>query len=105
MVPADIPFRCRHFKQAVSSDSEQQLPLFPMSISASAPAHDPGGKIRLALKGGVTGTAQFGGVNQEYRYRLTRVWDDNKPCALVVMMNPSTADPKIDDPTAAKCSV
>src|ERR1035441_6224581 len=101
IVPADIPFRVSHFKQSVSRSGDLQLSLFPMptSAAAKAKAHDPGGKVRLALKAGITGTAKFGGVNQEYRYRLTRVWDESKPLAMFVMMNPSTADPNVDDPT------
>ena len=67
------------------------------------PAHDPGGKVKLALKAGITGTAEFGGKNEEYRYRLTRTWDDAKPYALFVLMNPSEATPDINDPTVAKC--
>lgn len=77
----------------------KQLDILPRQTLA----HRPGGKIRLALKDGITGTAHFGGKNQEYRYRLTRLWDDNKPQALFVLMNPSTADPSCDDPTVAKC--
>ena len=34
-----------------------------------------------------------------YRYLLRRVWDYSKPRALVIMLNPSTADGKIDDAT------
>ncbi|WP_060665499.1 DUF1643 domain-containing protein [Bacillus sp. CHD6a] len=34
-----------------------------------------------------------------YRYQLTRVWDENKPKATVVMLNPSKADMLITDRT------
>lgn len=77
----------------------KQLDILPRQTAG----HYPGGKVRLALKDGIAGTAHFGGKNQEYRYRLTRLWDDNKPQALFVLMNPSTADPSCDDPTVAKC--
>jgi hypothetical protein len=33
------------------------------------PKHDPGGKVRLALKAGVKSTAVFGGSADCYRYR------------------------------------
>lgn len=65
--------------------------------------HDPGGKVRLALKHDVKSTSVFGGPSDCYRYRLTRTWDVEKPHAMFVMMNPSTADPLVDDPTVAKC--
>ena len=76
--------------------------LFP-EMAKTKPDHDPGGKVRLKLKDGTTGTAHFGGRDKEYRYTLTRSWDAKKPQALFVLMNPSTADPSCDDPTVAKC--
>lgn len=36
---------------------------------------------------------------KKYRYMLRRVWDHMKPRALVVMLNPSTADADKDDAT------
>ena len=68
-----------------------------------APKHNPGGKVRLAIDAGTKSTAVFGGLSDEYRYRLCRTWDPTKPHAMFVMMNPSTADPQADDPTVAKC--
>jgi hypothetical protein len=38
-----------------------------------------------------------------YRYWLTRGWDDTRPALLFVMLNPSTADASIDDPTIRRC--
>lgn len=34
-----------------------------------------------------------------YRFKLTRVWQDNKPLLVTCMLNPSTADAERDDPT------
>ncbi len=65
--------------------------------------HDPGGKIRLKLSDDVTSWAEFGGKDKEYRYALRRVWNESLDSVLFVMMNPSTADPFVDDPTVAKC--
>jgi hypothetical protein len=48
-------------------------------------------------------TAVFGGVNQEYRYTLSRTWDDSLPTVMFVMMNPSTASVTHNDPSVAKC--
>ena len=37
-----------------------------------------------------------------YRYWLERVWDD-RPTLTFVMLNPSTADAEVDDPTIRRC--
>jgi hypothetical protein len=47
--------------------------------------------------------AVFGGPDNIYRYELTRVWDDRSPQVLFVMLNPSTADSRADDPTIRRC--
>lgn len=38
-----------------------------------------------------------------YRYLLRRTWIANLPRALLVMLNPSTADAKVDDATIRSC--
>ena len=38
-----------------------------------------------------------------YRYLLRRTWDHERPRALFVMLNPSTADADNDDPTIRSC--
>jgi len=38
-----------------------------------------------------------------YRYRLRREWDDTLPRTCFVMLNPSTADATLDDPTIRRC--
>ena len=37
-----------------------------------------------------------------YRYRLTRRWDDGPTCGFI-MLNPSTADADLNDPTIRRC--
>lgn len=39
----------------------------------------------------------------QYRYLLRRVWDHAKPRALLIMLNPSTADARTDDATIRSC--
>lgn len=38
-----------------------------------------------------------------YRYALWRIWDKNKPIAMFIGLNPSTADETCDDPTVTRC--
>lgn len=40
---------------------------------------------------------------RKYRYLLEREWDASKPSVLFVMLNPSKADHKQDDPTIRRC--
>jgi hypothetical protein len=38
-----------------------------------------------------------------FRYRLERWWDEHLPPMVWVMLNPSTADAEVDDPTIQAC--
>jgi hypothetical protein len=40
---------------------------------------------------------------EKYRYELKRIWNESKPKVLFIMLNPSTADENIDDPTIRRC--
>lgn len=72
-----------------------------MTADADAP-HDPGGKIRLPLQAGVRGSALFSPCGR-YRYALRRSWGDGfGKFPLWCLMNPSTAEHHIDDPTIRK---
>jgi hypothetical protein len=41
--------------------------------------------------------------SRTYRYALWRIWDKNKPYAMLIGLNPSTADEIEDDPTTIRC--
>jgi|SRR3989344_1902001 len=41
--------------------------------------------------------------DRKYRYVLIREWDLNKPVLMIICLNPSTADEKINDPTIRRC--
>ncbi len=43
------------------------------------------------------------GVDNKYRYSLTRIWDDSKDILLYFLLNPSTADAYEDDNTIKSC--
>lgn len=47
-------------------------------------------------------TAQLSPCRQ-YRYALWRTWDNAKPRAMFIGLNPSTADENNDDPTLVRC--
>lgn len=49
-------------------------------------------------------SAEISGCSQ-YRYTLTREWDETLPRTVFVMLNPSTADAHQDDPTIRRCIV
>lgn len=44
-------------------------------------------------------SAILGGPDDRYRYELRRIWNDSLPLLVVCMLNPSTADHQINDPT------
>lgn len=56
----------------------------------------------MALFEDVTRGAVFSDCKQ-YRYELFRIWDSTLPKVLFIMLNPSDADAKEDDPTIRRC--
>ncbi|AFO71682.1 hypothetical protein phiCbK_167 [Caulobacter phage phiCbK] len=40
---------------------------------------------------------------ETFRYLLMRVWDPGKPLLIFLMLNPSTATARLDDPTIRRC--
>lgn len=42
--------------------------------------------------------------SRRFRYRLDRAWEPEKPRAVFVMLNPSTADESVLDPTIRRCA-
>lgn len=51
---------------------------------------------------GITKSAEISNCGR-YRYVLLRTWDDSQPIATFIMLNPSTADADVDDPTIRRC--
>ena len=39
----------------------------------------------------------------DYRYKLSRIWNSDEPMVMFIMLNPSTADANVDDPTIRRC--
>jgi hypothetical protein len=42
-------------------------------------------------------------VCRKYRYAIWLNWDETKPCAMIIDLNPSTADENVNDPTITRC--
>lgn len=58
--------------------------------------------VRDHTSGETTSLAWFSDCTK-YRYLLTRTWDINRASVLFIMLNPSTADEKKNDPTVKRC--
>lgn len=74
-----------------------------------APAeHEAGGKVKTRMPPGMIGKALFRGPQNEHRIWLYRGWGQaaisqrDLPYALLVGMNPSTADADFNDPTIGR---
>lgn len=64
-----------------------------------------GADVNLALRTDLSGR-QSGAVFSrcaDYRYLLWRIWDPSRPLWAFGMLNPSTADHEVVDPTIARC--
>jgi len=59
-------------------------------------------KASISEKPVMIGDAVFD-KSRRYRYSLSRLWDDSRPKATFVMLNPSKADADINDPTISRC--
>ena len=58
--------------------------------------------IRRHVAQGIASEAVFSACGS-YRYALTRGWDAAAPRLAFVMLNPSTADERANDPTVVRC--
>lgn len=60
----------------------------------------------MGLFGGPSPAVQTAAILSDdglYRYTLERFWGPDDRFALFIMLNPSTADAKVDDPTIRRC--
>lgn len=62
--------------------AENDIPSEEMPIKAR---HDVGGKVSIPLPSHVEGTAVFGGIADQYRYRLSRTWAEGSRVLFVMM--------------------
>ncbi len=58
--------------------------------------------IRDFLKGDARSRASYSDC-ERYRYQLTRIWDRDGGRVMFVMLNPSTATERQNDPTVERC--
>lgn len=63
-----------------------------MTVADTASSHLP-----------LPGYSSTADIDGPYRYTLTREWDAKGPPVVFVMLNPSTADADVDDPTIRRC--
>lgn len=83
------------------------------SVSRPTPAPPSTGRTEPARRGAVmkrlietTLDGEAGCILsdcEQYRYRLWRQWDDSRPALGFIMLNPSTADHQVNDPTITRC--
>lgn len=72
----------------------------PDPILAAAPV---GPRVETAHGDWGLATATFSN-DRRYRFRLSRVWDPSGGRVLFIMLNPSTADALVLDPTVRRCA-
>jgi len=81
--------------------------MIPATLWSSAPdpllADVPAGQVLDVVESrwGV-GTATFS-ADRRYRYRLSRIFSDSTKRVCFAMLNPSTADAAVTDPTVERC--
>ena len=58
--------------------------------------------IKKFNKDGMHSRAEYSAC-MKYRYSLSREWNPKAPRVLILLLNPSTANEKSDDPTILRC--
>ncbi|MFJ7049872.1 DUF1643 domain-containing protein [Streptomyces sp. NPDC101112] len=99
-------------RQGLQMKGGVQLPMFAVEVepepaTAAGPARPAAAEWAeangLQLQTGSAGSAVLSPCGT-YRYRLDRVWDEQAPPLVWVMLNPSTADADEDDATLRRCT-
>lgn len=81
----------------------QEREVFEAFVSSGEPA-DPYSFDFLKINSGVGHSGAIVSDCSKYRYCLWRKWNPNLPMMVWVMLNPSTADANLDDPTIRRCT-
>ena len=79
----------------------------PLPVSGAAPdpviaANPIGQTVRTARGSEGLATATYE-PSEQWRFRLSRVWDAKRPRCAFIMLNPSTATELVLDPTITRC--
>jgi hypothetical protein len=81
----------------------QLIALFPRPSVLATLKIDENIHTDAFVEGDRAGDGAIISVDGKYRYLLWRTWDPSLPKVVWVMLNPSTADHRMDDPTIRKC--
>ncbi|MGV8845820.1 MAG: DUF1643 domain-containing protein [Propionicimonas sp.] len=95
-------FAAAHHVGAVSHPLTLFPPPAPPAPDPVVARHPVGVLVQTAAGPEGLATATFD-VTQQYRYRLSRVWDPSGPRCVFAMLNPSTATALTLDATVSRC--
>lgn len=77
------------------------MPAYPADVAEARADSDASVRLATSVARPEPGSQHPVALGTRYRYVLRRRWRSGGPTLLVVGLNPSTADAKVDDPTTA----